>query len=145
MNRRAILKQLGAVGGLSLFAGCSGGSGLQPAGGLVIDYQGDMEPNEQRIVSVIIGNYDQQSRLQSGTSPPEWDSDLVFQALYRVSPGQKIEPRIFVDEPGMYQFDVWVQERGTAGPSEVVISDDGTLSEKHKIVITSEGMRHVRG
>ncbi|WP_135305993.1 twin-arginine translocation signal domain-containing protein [Haloarcula amylovorans] len=141
MNRRKALKHLGALGGMSVLAGCGSVGAFQSPGGVTIKFDGDAEPNEQRTISISIGTYDPQVALESGSAPPEWRQDVRFQTLYRVTPGEQLQPNIFIDEPGQYRFDVWVEDRGAIG-TEVTITAKGELAEQHTIVISSEGLQH---
>ena len=143
MDRRTALKQLGGLGGVSLLAGCGSVDAFQSSGGLVIKHKGDTEPNKQRVISVTIGAYEPNVKLESGSAPPEWDSDVLFQALHRLAPGEQLKPDILIDKPGQYRFDVWVENRGTIG-TEVEITEEGRLAEKHIIIISSDGMSHRR-
>ncbi|WP_135306004.1 hypothetical protein [Haloarcula amylovorans] len=141
MNRRKALKHLGVLGGVSFLAGCSSVGALQSTDSLTIKFDGDEEPNKQRTISILIGTYDPKIALESGSTPPEWNQDIQFQALYRVTPGDTLQQDIFIDEPGQYRFDVWVENRGSIG-TEVTITEKGGLAEQHTIVISSEGMQH---
>ena len=127
----------------SLLAGCSQLVSSQATPEFIIRFEGDKRPDVARTISLTIGSYPPQDTLESGTSPPEWDTEMAFQTLYRLMPGEVLTPEIVVEEPGRYRLDLWVEQRGSIG-TEVVVKADGTLSDAHTFVIEQEEIGHRR-
>ncbi len=143
MNRRGYLFAAG-----SSFAGIAGYLAtfnplhlLSSSGKLIIECTGDVEPETRRTISVTVGTYSFDQYLRSSTTPPEWNNTILFQELYRLAPGEQVQPEVFVGDPGQYRLDIWVQDRGTTG-TQVRITNDGTLANAHRVTITASGIEH---
>ena len=141
MDRRRFLTYSGVIGISSLLTGCSQLGASTSNLEVTVRFEGDAEPDVARTLSLTIGSYSVEEALESGTSPPEWNDKMAFQALYRLEPGEEVSPSVLVDEPGQYRLDLWVEQRGSIG-TEVEVTGSGSLSEPHSFTITDGGINH---
>ena len=141
MQRRQALCTV--LGGIGLFSGCltQAKSAIQ-GDDFKIEYRGDQQPNEQRIIMVVLTKPSTGS-IFNGTTDDSvrlTDETGVFYEKYEVKPGTTLHPQVYASTPGKYILKVWVENRGTMG-GPVQISKDGSLADPGTIVITADGIR----